>query len=79
MSFFKNLFNKKDEPEMTSEPLDEDKFWEIIDKSLKNSSNLKEQEKFLIKEIEKLSFKEIIGFQSTCCSSLCTKYFGRIC
>ncbi|QBN17649.1 DUF4240 domain-containing protein [Flavobacterium nackdongense] len=47
----------------TSEMLEEDKFWLIIDHSLKKSSNQEEQEKILIQEIEQLSPKEMIGFR----------------
>jgi hypothetical protein len=47
----------------TSEMLEEDKFWLIIDNSLKKSSNQDEQEKILVEEIEQLSPKEMIGFR----------------
>lgn len=47
----------------TSEMLEEDKFWLIIDNSLKKSSNQEEQEKILVDEIEQLSPKEMIGFR----------------
>ncbi|MCI4442624.1 MAG: DUF4240 domain-containing protein [Lentimicrobium sp.] len=43
--------------------LDEDKFWLIIDNSLKKSENQNDQEKILVKEIEQLSPKEMIGFR----------------
>jgi len=43
--------------------LDEKRFWDIIDSSLKNTNNQDDQESFLIKEIEKLNPKEIIGFR----------------
>jgi hypothetical protein len=49
--------------EKTAEMLNEDIYWEIIDKSLKNTSNEEEQEHYLIKEIGKLSPKEMIGFR----------------
>ena len=49
--------------EKTSEMLDEGKFWNIIDLSLKKSKSEDEQESFLIKEIEKLDPTEIIGFR----------------
>lgn len=47
----------------TSELLDEEKFWTIIDHSLTKSHNQEEQEHFLLEEIEQLSPTEIIGFQ----------------
>ena len=47
----------------TAEMLDEDIFWEIVDKSLKSTVDQDGQEQFLIKEIGKLSPKEMIGFR----------------
>ena len=47
----------------TAEMLDENLYWNIIDKSLKNTSNQDEQEQFLIKEIERLTPKQMIGFR----------------
>ncbi|MFD1016273.1 DUF4240 domain-containing protein [Winogradskyella rapida] len=46
-----------------SEMLDQDLFWTIVDKSIKESTSPEEQEQKLIKEISKLSLKEIIGFR----------------
>jgi hypothetical protein len=47
----------------TAEMLDEARFWEIIEKSLKATKNQDDQEQYLISEIKKLSPKEIIGFR----------------
>lgn len=47
----------------TSEMLDEELYWSLIDKSLKNSRDQNDQEQFLIKEIGKLTPKEMIGFR----------------
>jgi hypothetical protein len=47
----------------TAEMLDENLYWSIIDTSLKNSGNQDEQEQILIKEISKLTPKEMIGFR----------------
>jgi hypothetical protein len=47
----------------TGEPLNEDLFWDIVEKSLKNTNNQNDQENLLIKEIEKLSPKQIVGFR----------------
>lgn len=47
----------------TGEMLDEDLFWEIIDKSLKNTSGQDAQEQFLIQEIKQLSPTQIVGFR----------------
>lgn len=73
MGIFSKLFGKgnsnKSEKsitqkiEPTSEMLDEIIFWNIIDASLKSSKNQDDQETFLVKEIEKLTSKEIIGFR----------------
>ena len=68
--FEKNNPSKEEEPtafnqeiEKTSEMLDESLFWEIVDKSIKNSNNESGQMSFLVKKIEKLTPKEIIGFR----------------
>ncbi len=68
--FGKNNPGKKEEQknfnqeiEKTSEMLDESLFWEIIDKSLKSTNNESQQMSFLVKELEKLNPKEIIGFR----------------
>ena len=76
MGIFDKLFGKNEQQsntrsslidishlEKTSKMLDEDLYWEIIDKSLKNTSNQDEQEKYLIAEISKLNLHEIIGFK----------------
>jgi hypothetical protein len=47
----------------TSEMLDEETYWGIIDNSIKGSTNKEDQEVFLISEIEKLTPKEIVGFR----------------
>jgi hypothetical protein len=68
--FGKNKSSKKEMPktfnqeiEKTSKMLDETVFWNIVDLSLKNSKNQDEQESYLVKEIEKLTPKEMIGFR----------------
>ncbi len=78
MGLFDKLFGRKDntsQPEKvassidtiqltkTAEMLDEKIFWDIIDKSLKNTNNQEDQEHFLIKEIGQLSPHEMIGFR----------------
>lgn len=78
MIFFNNLFGKKESPKpnekhiptsdttqltKTAEMLDENLFWQIIDKSLRNTKNQDDQERFLIKEIGNLTPKEMIGFR----------------
>jgi hypothetical protein len=77
MGLFDKLFGKKNNSEQqenkanadtseltkTAEMLDEDLYWAIIDKSLKNTKNQEAQEQFLIKEIGKLTPKQMIGFR----------------
>jgi hypothetical protein len=48
---------------VSSEMLDEDIFWSIIDLSLKENNSTEDQELFLIGEVEKLTPKEMIGFR----------------
>ena len=68
--FGKNKPVKKEKPktfnqeiEKTSEMLDETIFWDIVDLSVKNTKNIDEQERFLVKEIKKLTPKQMIGFR----------------
>lgn len=70
MGFWDKLFGrnkaKQTRPqkiEPTADMLDESVFWQIIDYSLKNSSDESEQLKVLIAEIEQLSTKDMIGFK----------------
>ncbi len=75
MRIFDKLFGKKEpakkaisktynqEIEKTSEMLDETIFWNIVDSSVKNTKNQDAQERFLVKEIEKLTPKQMIGFR----------------
>ncbi len=75
MGIFDKLFRKKEptkkektktynqEIEKTSEMLDKTVFWNIVDLSIKNTKNQDDQERFLVKEIEKLTPKQIIGFR----------------
>ena len=75
MGIFDKLFGKKQpakkespkprtqEIEKTSEMLDEDLFWSIVEKSLQATKNQDDQERVLVKEIEKLTPKQMIGFR----------------
>ncbi len=77
MGLFDKLFGKKENStqtdnktkfetsqiQKTAELLDAELYWDIIDKSLKNTNNQDDQEQFLIKEIGKLAPKEMIGFR----------------
>lgn len=49
--------------EKTADLIDEDQYWSLIDASLKASRNQGGQEQYLIKELGKLTPKEIIGFR----------------
>jgi hypothetical protein len=68
--FGKNKTIKKEEQKIysqeikkSSEMLDETIFWNIVNLSVKNTNNQDSQERFLVKEIEKLTPKEMIGFR----------------
>lgn len=57
VSFDSLLFSK------SSEMLDEEVYWSIIENSLRGTDNQEDQELFLIAEIEKLTPIEMIGFR----------------
>ena len=75
MGILSKLFGKKEpdkeeaqktynqDIEKTNEMLDETIFWNIVDSSLNSTKDQVSQEKFLIKEIEKLTPKQMIGFR----------------
>ncbi|MCL6275000.1 DUF4240 domain-containing protein [Muricauda sp. 2012CJ35-5] len=63
MGFFDKLFGNSSQIQATSELLNEEVFWNIVDLSLQKTNNQDDQERFLIKEIQRLSPKEIIGFR----------------
>jgi len=69
MGVFSRLFGQKNSNgssenlSKTAEMLDEDLYWKIVQESLDNSNDQDEQEQFLIKQLQKLSYKEIIGFR----------------
>jgi hypothetical protein len=47
----------------SSQMLDEDTYWAIIENSLKETTNQEDQELFLIAELEKMTPMEMIGFR----------------
>jgi len=49
--------------EPTAEMLDENLFWNIIERSIAGTGNQEDQEELLIEEISKLSLKEMVGFR----------------
>jgi hypothetical protein len=74
MGIFDKLFGKKRnqsesqqidplQMEKSAEILNEDLYWQIIDRSLSGTRNQAGQTKFLIREIEKLTPTEMIGFR----------------
>jgi len=75
MGIFDKLFGKNEpskkenqktynqEIEKTSEMLDETVFWNIVDLSVKKTKSQDDQERYLVKEIEKLTPKQMIGFR----------------
>jgi Protein of unknown function (DUF4240) len=77
-SFFDKLFGEKNNQNQTenktihfdttqlaktAEMLNEDVYWAIIDKSLKNGNSVGNQEAFLVNAIGQLTPKEMIGFR----------------
>lgn len=48
---------------LSSEMLDEEVYWDIIENSLKETHSTEDQEIFLVNEVEKLTPKEMIGFR----------------
>ena len=66
MGIFNKLFGKNNDDNKvvkTSEMLDEDLYWQIVDESLENSEDQDQQEKLLIRRLKKLSPTEVIGFR----------------
>lgn len=74
MGLFDKLFGKKQTENVsvnfdtsqltkTAEMIDEDLYWAIIAKSLKQTNNQDDQEQFLIKEIGNLTPIKMIGFR----------------
>jgi len=66
MGILSGLFGNNDNSNKlvkTSEMLNEDLYWQIVDESLKNSEDQDEQEEFLIKRLQKLSPIQIVGFK----------------
>ncbi|GGF03239.1 Protein of unknown function [Chishuiella changwenlii] len=64
MDFLDDLFNSFSVPaEPISGMLEEDLFWQIIENSLQEASNLNEQRQSLALELERLTAEDIIGFQ----------------
>jgi hypothetical protein len=65
MRFLKKIlpFSNKKTVMLPSEPMQEARYWTIINNSLQGAANSAEQEKNLMKEFEKLSLTDLIAFQ----------------
>ena len=69
MGILRNLFSKTpsggnaSDLTKTAEMLDEDLYWSIIAASLERSEDQDDQEEFLIRRVQQLSPKEMIGFR----------------
>jgi len=69
MSFLSKLFAGKPAPEPfdmqpTAEMMDEDRYWQIVQLSLNESGGDQEcQENVLVRELERLTPKDIVGFR----------------
>ena len=66
MSFLSNLFGGKPPLDLqpTAELMDEDRYWQLVQRSLDESGDDQDrQESVLIRELEKLSPAEIVGFR----------------
>ena len=57
------LFGKQSEVAVTSEMMNEEQYWRIVEKSLNNSNDQDGQEAYLIKDLQTLSPSELIGFR----------------
>lgn len=65
MSFLSKIFGGKPPLDLqpTSDLMDEDRYWQIVKRSLDESGDDQDrQESSLVRELEKLSPKEIVGF-----------------
>lgn len=63
MGLVSKLFWEKSKISVTNKMLDENQFWNIIEKSLKSTRGQNEQEAYLIKNLQTLSPEELIGFR----------------
>ncbi|MBN8827077.1 MAG: DUF4240 domain-containing protein [Sphingobacteriia bacterium] len=65
MSFFRRLFNRYNSNSIakTSQMLNEDYFWKIIDDSLSKTNDQDEQKEYFIKYLKTLTPAEIVGFR----------------
>lgn len=65
MGIFDKLFgsSKVSTIDKSSEMLNEEVFWNLIEESIKKSDDQESQESYIIKKLQKLTPKEIIGFR----------------
>lgn len=69
MGLFDKLFRSNDAEDKglnltkTSQPLNEDLYWQIVQDSLDKTTNQDDQEQYLVERIQRLSATDIIGFR----------------
>lgn len=57
-----DLFKKKETPTLSAIPMDEDRFWSIVEKSANSSEYLEDTAEKITKYLMKLPLEDIIGF-----------------
>jgi hypothetical protein len=65
MGFLNKLFGSDNSNNLTktSEMLDENLYWQIVQESLKNSGTQDGQQEYLVRRLQKLNPKDIVGFR----------------
>ena len=63
MKAFNDQFKKASAIVKTAEMMDEEQYWKIVQKSLKNATDEEEQEESLVAQLEKLKPHDIVGFR----------------
>ena len=63
MKAFNDQFKKASAIVKTAEMMDEEQYWKIVQKSLKNATDEEEQEESLVEQLEKLKPHDIVGFR----------------
>jgi len=65
MGFLNKLFGSDNSNNLTktSEMLDENLYWQIVQESLNNSGTQDDQQEYLVRRLQKLNPKDIVGFR----------------
>ena len=65
MGFLKKIFGSDNSNNLTktSEMLDENLYWQIVQESLNNSGTQDGQQEYLVKRLQNLNPKDIVGFR----------------